>query len=613
MKLPSIRKSLDDVRTTWFRFPLVIITSVIGTVVALVLIDHEGSSHPSVLFPVLLSSILGIPMFVFLALVAERQKMRAPLAWMVQGIGVLALIAYGFTVPQDLPNAPEISKTRFLLCAAILHLLVAWAPFAGRGGVNAFWQFNKTLLLRALVSYLFTMVLWAGLSGALAAVTKLFEVDVRGIRYLEMWAFLTGIFNTWYFLAGIPTDPDSLETDNDYPKPLKVLSQFVLLPLSLVYLAILYAYLAKILIEWSWPQGWVGGLTMGYTSVGLFSLLMLQPLVVRAGTGWLRMVSRWFYPLLIPILIMLFAAVLRRTSEYGMTESRYLVLAYGTWLFGIAVYFILSSSKNIKIIPLTLIIVVAAVSVGPWSAFAVSEQSQIQRLKILLERTGILVDSKIRADHGELSNTDIKEASAILSYLHNVHGYDGIQSWFAIDLKKDKAESDVHFKDPEEVTKLMGFEYVRSWQSVQEGRRFFNSDGNKQIVISGYDSMVRGQSITRVAESSTGSNTPIRGRFNEGSDSLTVFVSVGANTSDSIRISLHQLCDSLEQRYGRSNSHQIDPEMLTVSYSSHDFKVRIFFSQLVFEKKKGEYRPERGVADFAFSKGEAKRLDPAPH
>ena len=163
-----------------------------------------------------------------------------------------------------------------------LSEMVGFGPFALRGEQNGFWQYGKSLCVRFITSMLFSGVLYAGLAIALAALNNLFGVDVPAKRYLELWVFLAGMFAVWFFLAGVPEDLDGLESSTDYPKVVKIFAQYILLPLGLVYLVILYAYVGKILIEWSWPRGWVSGLILGYSATGMVLFMLLHP--VRAGS-----------------------------------------------------------------------------------------------------------------------------------------------------------------------------------------------------------------------------------------------------------------------------------------------------------------------------------------
>ena len=342
MKLPSIRQSIQDARATFRRFPVVVCVAFLATCAALILVDYEGPAGPTVLFQILLAGILGIPLLTALVLIAERRKLHAYSAFALQAAGVLLLAAYAVTVPADLTRAPSAPQIQFFILAVALHLFVAAAPFAVRGEVNGFWHYNKALFVRVLTSLLYSVVLYAGLSIAFAALDKLFGILVPGKRYFELWIFINGLFTTWFFLAGVPRDLPRLDTVTEYPRGLKVFAQYILFPIVLVYLVILYAYLGKILLAWDWPQGWVSKLILGFSGTGMFSLLLLHPVTGGADSVWITRVSRWFYVILIPLVAMLFLALWRRMSEYGITEGRYIAFAMGLWLAFLVAYFTLS-------------------------------------------------------------------------------------------------------------------------------------------------------------------------------------------------------------------------------------------------------------------------------
>ena len=169
MKLPSIDQVLQDARSTFLRFPFVICDAVIGTIAALLIVDHEGASQPSVLFPMLFATILGLPLFVSLRLMAENRKWKPSVAAAVQIAGLVLLVGYGLLVPQNLLVAPGFHVVRFFILAGALHLFVAVGPFSAKGELNGFWHYNKALFIRALTALLYTGVLWVGLAIALAA------------------------------------------------------------------------------------------------------------------------------------------------------------------------------------------------------------------------------------------------------------------------------------------------------------------------------------------------------------------------------------------------------------------------------------------------------------
>ncbi|MRR13316.1 DUF4153 domain-containing protein, partial [bacterium] len=362
----------------------------IGTAVALVLIDAEGSHGASVLYRILLASAPGIPLLAAVALMAEKMAWSRGRSVAANGAALAVLAVYAWNVPPDMENAPALHVIRLLLLTFAAVMLVSVGPYLARGEGNGFWHFNKSLFLRLLVALLYAHILFAGLALALGALDNLFGLDVPGKRYFELWVLLAGFFSTLFFLAGVPEDLPALERRTAYPKGLQVFAQYILLPLVLVYLLILYAYVGKILVSWEWPLGWVSKLILGFSGTGLFALLLLHPLSDRTDNQWVRNAPRHFALALFPLLVMFFLALSRRVGEYGITEGRYLAYLLGGWLLLIALYFTLSRSLNLKLVPATLCALSVLVSVGPWSLFSVSEGSQVGRLRELLEKHQVL-------------------------------------------------------------------------------------------------------------------------------------------------------------------------------------------------------------------------------
>lgn len=365
MKLPSIQQVLRESSVALRRFPFVLIDAAVGTVTALMIVDYEGPPTTSILFKILFASILGFPLLLASTLLAERRGWHRPMAWGVQVLCVLLLVAYALSVPSNIPSAPQLHIERLLILTLALCLLVATAPFARVRQLNGFWHYNKYLVQRILLAGVFSLTLNAGLVLALAAVDQLFGIDVPEKRYAELSLAILGIFATWFFLAGAPRDLDGLETQTDYPRVLKIFGQYILSPLLLVYFVILYAYIVKIIIEWSWPRGMVSGLIFGFASTGIVAYLLLYPIRHESENSWIAVAARWFWIAMIPMIVVLELAIWRRVSDYGITENRYLALGLGGWLAAMVVYFLASRTKSIKVIPASICVLAVLASFGP--------------------------------------------------------------------------------------------------------------------------------------------------------------------------------------------------------------------------------------------------------
>ncbi len=107
---------------------------------------------------------------------------------------------------------------------------------------------------------------------------------------------------------------------------LEVLLNWVVTPAVIIYAAILYLYLVKILFTWSLPEGGVAYLVFGFTMTVLLVKALRQQLARRIGD--------WFYDRLsllsLPIVALFWVGVARRVGEYGLTDSRIYLLVCGS-------------------------------------------------------------------------------------------------------------------------------------------------------------------------------------------------------------------------------------------------------------------------------------------
>lgn len=576
MKLPSIRQLLRDSVGTLVRYPYVLLSGGCATVAGVILLDYDGPPGPTVLFNILFASILGLPLFFALAVIAEKKGWGRRQSLAINVVGLLLLVAYACTVPSALADAPDYHILRLILFFVGLHFFVAFAPFQGNGEINGFWHYNETLFFRFLTAFLYSTLFYAGFSLALAAIDHLFGIEVPGKRYGELWIVICGLFNTWFFLAGIPEDLKSLDSSTDYPRSLKIFAQYILSPLALVYLAILYAYVVKILFAWDWPQGWVSGLILGFSAVGILTILLLYPIRDREGNGWIRLLSRWFYVLMVPLVVLLPLAVLRRISQYGITEGRYVAAVLGIWLIGVVLYFLLSARKNIKVLPLSLCVFSFLASFGPWGMFDASERSQVGRLRELLTRDSILVDGSVRKARGAVPYEEAKQISSILSYLHDVHGYARIQHWFSECLRRDSLDPVSESKGPDVVAGMMGVEYVRVWPGSRGNEVMLNADREGVIDIEGYDRFIPAQHLARGGTKKDLPGGEISYRVSWDLFTVTVVAKREGRPVDSLHIELRQCVERLRTEYAGASVGNIPSEKLSVSAANSGMKVKVY-------------------------------------
>jgi hypothetical protein len=597
MKLLSIRQLHQEAKRAVCRFPFVLFCALAGVIAALATIESMPSPKSSVAYPIMLAAALGLPLLFALALCAEKRKWNLSVG--SQLIGILLLVGYAFTVPTTLPHEPATHFIRFGLLAAGLVLLAMILPFSGKGEVNGFWQYNKAIFFRLFVTFIFSLVLFAGLSIALAALHNLFGINVPGKRYFELWVLVAGLFAPWFFLSGVPEDLGGLDRIEEYPKILKIFAQYILLSLVIVYLVILYAYLLKILLQWNWPKGWVSSLILGFSAASILSLFLLHPIRDRSGNAWIRAAGKWLYVVLAPLVVVLFLAVAERIGDYGITESRYAGIALGIWLSAQVLYFLFSRSKSIKFTVGSLCILAFLMSFGPWGMMSVARHNQVERLHGLLTKDGVLVDGKVRAEHGNVSQEDAQQISSIIIYLSQIHGYDAIQPWYADKLKQEKAAGYAKNLSPSEVLGKMGVEYI-AYRGGIFGRTF-NLDLKKPMDISGYDRVLEQQPVGGGIRFD---GDGISYASNDNLDTLTVTVGDASAGLQSVQFNIGDFADKLLRKYGDADFSvfgKMAPETMAMAAEQNGQKVKLIFRHLQMVRRDGKMKVLSYSADIAYT------------
>lgn len=435
----TLDSALRHAGRTFLRFPIVILASLVGTWAAL---RHNhlpaGLPEASAAARLAICAWLGVSLLLALALFAEGRRLHRYAGWGLQAGGLLLLAGAWLLFGQA--SAPE-RLARFWLLMAASHLLLALAPALGKGATEAsFWRFNLSLLARAAQSLLHAGLLLLGVTVALAAVKRLFALPIPDAVFRDPAIAVLGGFHTWYFLSGLPFPrAGEAEVQPAYPRTLRRAAQFILMPLMAVYLIILYVYALRALVTWTWPAGGGSWLILAFCAVGLFTLFLIQPVAERegppaAGEGawagnWFRFFGRHFYPALLPLLGLLFAAIGRRVHEYGITENRYLVLAFAMWLAGVTLHTLIDRRRDLRVLPASLCLVALSACFGPWGAFEVSRRSQVQRLQGILESHDMLVGGKLAKAPGPVSREAKREIAAIAGWLEDRSRLGDLTPW----------------------------------------------------------------------------------------------------------------------------------------------------------------------------------------
>ncbi|MBD0401631.1 DUF4153 domain-containing protein [Flammeovirga sp. EKP202] len=464
MKLPSIQYLFNSFLKSIKTFPFTILSAILLTFLLFFTIDSDNTKNIWMVRG-LHGAQIGIPTFIAITFLSQKLKLSILKTYSIRIVGLLLLSVYVMSLPDELTY---IHFSRGALLTVFSFLL----PFLGisvKESNNLSYWFNAKNIISTFIECLFySVIINIGISIALLAIEALFDVSIKQNTYLKLGTFNFVFLNTVFFTSKI----DSFSSESDpieYPPLLKNLVQFILLPLVCTYLIILYTYGFKIILAQNWPKGWVSYLSIGFSFLGISSLLIIYPIRNDKGLKWISLFSKGFYYALFPVILLFCSAIYRRISEYGITEFRYYLIVLGLWLFFIALYFLIRGQNNIKVIPIALALLTFTSAFGPLSAFNVSRKSQYDRLYSLgLKNNWINTEGQWVKSDFKVSE-DYQNIRSIVVYLIDHHGYNTLQPLLKeVNLDEIVKEEDSRWKKKEVILAEMKLkEYYKHTETDQ--------------------------------------------------------------------------------------------------------------------------------------------------
>ena len=465
-----IKNITDSIRYSFERFPLTVLTST-AVVILLITLSEMGTQFTPVerdkFIRFTMTVALGIPLSACIKFIYERIEDRKKLSSIIGYLlGIAFLILYYFLFLKALN---WVSIARYIGLSLVLYLAFFFIPWFKKKAGYEYYIID--ILFNFIITAIYSFVLFFGIVIIVFTIVQLFNVDIPDKFVYYSFLIIAGIFAPSLFLAKIP----QLKGDSykiEYPKALKVLLLYIVIPLITVYSIILYVYFMKIIITRNWPQGLVSHLVLWYSVVSVAVIFLISPILADNKLAYR---FKFLFPkFILPILAMMFISMGIRINAYGITESRYFALVLGLWVLGVMVYFSLKKRLTNIVIPISLSIVILLSIIGPVSSFSVSKFSQNNRLKNILEQNSMLTGEGISKKE-DIPREDKEEISAILMYFENRHSLKDVKY----------IPEDFQMENMEEV---FGFPYTEKRQDEADYFSYYmNYEDRKALDIKDYD------------------------------------------------------------------------------------------------------------------------------
>lgn len=551
----NFKKMLVSLYLSIKRFPVTLLLAATVTALIIIMTEYRFTGNDNLmetLGKTAMATALGIPVSLSIKFIFEKfDNIRSLAKTLTYFFLALLVILYYFFL---LPDFNMVAVTRYIALSISFYLIALLIPYFYKRA--NFELYTIKLILRFFITIIFSVILQLGISAILFTIDRLLGVPVYDKLYLYIWYTICGTFAPAFFLAGVPVKNQELEL-SDYPKILKILLLYIVMPLISAYTVILYLYFAKILINFKWPIGLVGHLVLWYSVISIFVIFLIYPLKneIKWGSNFIF----WFPKLILPLIIMMFVSIGIRIDAYGITENRYFVLALGLWVLGIMIYWNIAKFKRNIILPLSLATIAFISVIGPWNAYSMSIFSQNKRLEGILNRYNMIKDAGIISSSSAITNEDKKEINAIFRYFNNSHSLNDIK-YLPEGFKLS------------EMKNLFGFEYEEYYNSPEANRYFAYSINfvSSPHSISGFDYLFN---FRYPGNMENQSNEKIKAEFSSKNQEFKLFY----NGTEIYKRKLSDFADMLYEKYGTNAQKTITPDEMTFIDENNNVRVKYLF------------------------------------
>lgn len=232
--------------------------------------------------------------------------------------------------------------------AGISYLLAAVALIIGTKKMDnvAFGRHVIGVVIRLAEGLAVGLLLWGIIYAVVSSVNFLFSLSLK-----EGWYSYPSIFNWLVFtplLCCSLLSEDWVFTDGE--TPVQIIVDRVLSTTLVIYAAILYGYMVRILIRWELPNGGVAYLVLAFLCIALVCYL-LRLLAKSRHYEWFY---RAFPAIAVAPLVLLWIGNFRRIGEYGLTDDRFYLLVLSALVTVFVAMLVWEKSRRFQLMVLLL-------------------------------------------------------------------------------------------------------------------------------------------------------------------------------------------------------------------------------------------------------------------
>ncbi|MEG0288882.1 MAG: DUF4153 domain-containing protein [Carnobacterium sp.] len=485
MKLiKNLQQTFQGLLHAGSRYPLTVLFLAAVLVVNAISIQQEQENYTRYLFTFLIGALLsGVAQHVY-----ERFSKKQSDRFLLMGGAILLSIGYYFIIRTTAEYSLEISIKTGVAAFALIFAFI-WVPT-----IKKKLSFNKSFMsaFKAFfITILFTVIIAIGVSSILFAIDRLlFSVDYKATLHLLNVVF--SLFAPLYFLSFTPPYVDMEKNDIakedtlakqeqvrqavSCPRNLEILLSYVVIPLTVIYTAILLAYIVLNIGSSFWTDNLLEPLLVSYA----VTVILVYILASTIENKFAVVFRKIFPKVLIPIVLFQTIASILKIREMGITQGRYYVILFGVFATIAGLVFSFLPVRKNGLVAAVLIVFCLISIIPPIDAFTVSRVNQTHLLEDVLVKNKMLENNEV-IPNPSISEKDKVRVTETFDYLERMDYVKDVE-WL-----------------PSDAATYQQFETTFGFAKEYENQNSFQSgqyvsldwDNGLNLSVEGYDQLIR--------------------------------------------------------------------------------------------------------------------------
>ena len=435
----QIKEAFGNLKQVFVRYPMACVSAALFSACLCVFVYYVGIVYnidslfisEGVFYSVMWGSLFSVLLCFTAELFCHLRKVRTLYRVLWNAGAVLAAAAGGWLLHAQFSSG-FFELYVFVLLFVVLTLMVA-VPTLGQCNSNMTWNYHIRLLFAIVAVAIVALITLCGVIAILASIKFLFNVTIQ-IAIIISVGVVFGFLCPCCAMALMPIDREAYDRPLIYNKFMKVVIQYILLPLVCIEAVVLYIFTLTILINWELPQGNVAYLVFSYAIAGTFVWYLLRPVFRSEPPSKLRFLEKGYFISLLPLLVLLFVGIFRRIHDYSLTSARYLVFIGACWLTVVSVLMLFKKDRNVTPLLMSLPAIALLLLIGPWSIISLPEKVQMHRFEKIATEYHLLENGKIVTPKEPLTREQNIQLSRSFDFFHTQDQYmcDVAERYFGI-------------------------------------------------------------------------------------------------------------------------------------------------------------------------------------